>query len=144
LENGVKNRRIRGLLAFNMRPSATIEDMSEVMEGGRKLDLNSWGNKVGFMLIPLKLRLESNPVSYLRSAKAIMDRKKLSLQPHAGYYFVKLLMLLLGMKTTSRILRRTFGHLSFGVSNMVGPREEISLFDYPLTYLAPTVTGIHG
>ena len=38
-----------------------------------------WGNKIGFMFIPFTIALQNDhPLDYLRGAKAIADRKKLS------------------------------------------------------------------
>lgn len=57
-----------------------------------------WGNSIGFVLIPLWLKPEVDIFEYIRRAKTIMYRKKLSLEPLFSYVLLKLTVEVFGFK----------------------------------------------
>ncbi|KAL8049465.1 hypothetical protein ABFX02_06G022200 [Erythranthe guttata] len=135
-----RNIRLRAGIAFNLRPSPSIKDLIEVMDEKKELK-GMWGNLVGLVLIPLTIALEDDPLAYIRRAKSIMDRKKLSLGPNFIFMLLKLLINLFGTKAALLVTRAVFTKTTVGFSNVVGPQEEIKLFGHPLSYISPTVSG---
>ncbi|KAG6389828.1 hypothetical protein SASPL_151302 [Salvia splendens] len=92
-----RNLRLRSAVVFNLRQSPTIEDLAEMME---KEELNGmWGNFIGIVLLPFTIKMEDDPLAYIRRAKATMDRKKRSLGHKLAFVVMKLTMFLFGIKS---------------------------------------------
>lgn len=61
-----------------------------------------WGNKFGFLVLPAYYHKSgSDPLEYLRRAKAMIDQKKSSLESFFSYKFGYLVMSILGAKVNS-------------------------------------------
>uniref|UniRef100_A0A7N0UFV7 Diacylglycerol O-acyltransferase n=1 Tax=Kalanchoe fedtschenkoi TaxID=63787 RepID=A0A7N0UFV7_KALFE len=120
------NIRLRAAVFFN-----GMENMKE------KGSLARWGNQIGYVVYPLKAAIRSNPVEYVYSVKANMDRKKASLESRFSYFLIKILVKLFGIKAVN-LPRNT----SVYFSNMIGPREEVSMFGYPISYIATSCHGV--
>ncbi|KAL6541510.1 hypothetical protein OROGR_010996 [Orobanche gracilis] len=135
-----KNLRIRSACVFNLRPCAKIEDLAEMMEK-EKLLKGMWGNLVGIVVLPLTIDISDDPLTYIRRAKAAMDKKKLSLGHKCAFRVMKLMMLIFGNKIAAGVSARVFRNTTLTFSNVVGPQEEINVFGHPLAYIAPSVFG---
>ncbi|KAL1197124.1 Wax ester synthase/diacylglycerol acyltransferase 1 [Cardamine amara subsp. amara] len=125
--------RIRGAVAVNLRPATKIEDLANMMAKGSKC---RWGNFVSAVIFPLWIKSENDPLKYLRRAKAMMDRKKVSLEAFIFYGIMKYTLKILGGKAVQAIGDRIFGHTTMTISNVKGPDEEISVFGHPISYIA--------
>lgn len=67
-----------------------------------------WGNKFGMILLPIYCqKAGADPLQYLKSAKAIIDRKKQSIEAHFSYKTGDLVMSLFGPKV-NMILEMSF------------------------------------
>ncbi|KAG2700728.1 hypothetical protein I3843_06G010300 [Carya illinoinensis] len=73
-----KGIHLRTVILVNLRKSAGIQDMADMMAKGSKI---RWGNLIGYMFLPFTIALQDDPLDYVRKAKAAIDRKKLSLEP---------------------------------------------------------------
>lgn len=66
------------------------------------MDCNSgakWGNKFGVILLPVYYhRGDSDPLEFVRRAKAMIDTKKLSLEAAFSYKLMDLIISFLGPK----------------------------------------------
>ncbi|CAM8994360.1 unnamed protein product [Rhodiola kirilowii] len=126
--------------------------------------LTKWGNKIGYALYPFNATMRRNPLEYVHQAKAVMDRKKASLESKFTYYFGMLLLKIIGVKVSGTKCLMDFQSRKFTsstkpdcaaklqalgfptsptfyFSSMMGPKEEISLFGYPIDYIASTCYG---
>ncbi|KAL0299676.1 UNVERIFIED_CONTAM: O-acyltransferase WSD1 [Sesamum radiatum] len=135
-----RHLRLRSAVIFNLRPTPAIEDLAEIMEKEKELN-GLWGNLVAVVLLPMTIALQDDPLKYVRRAKATMDRKKLSLESKVVFTGLKLLIKLFGIKAAAAVTSAVFRNTTFGISNVAGPLEEISLFGHPLCYIAPSVHG---
>lgn len=72
--------------------------------------MGQWGNKIGYVLLPFTIGLKSNPLDYVKEAKAVIDRKKASLEPLYTYFVLYVVLKLFGMKVCMRPHTR-FKHL---------------------------------
>ncbi|XP_012852049.1 PREDICTED: O-acyltransferase WSD1-like [Erythranthe guttata] len=113
-------------MTYNLRPSPTVE-------------VNI--NLVAFVLVPLTIYLQKDPLDHIGRSKATMDRKKLSLQPNCVFMILKLIIKLFGTKVAAKITSRIFYSTTVAVSNVMGPQKDIVLYGHPLSYIAPTVSG---
>ncbi|CDY44626.1 BnaC04g06360D [Brassica napus] len=107
--------------------------MADMMTKGSKC---RWGNFIGLVVFPLWIRCEDDPLEYVRRAKAIMDKKKISLEPLISYGILKLIMKIFGEKVVEAIAKRMFGHTTMTFSNVLGPDEDINFFNHPMCYVA--------
>ncbi|KAL8049464.1 hypothetical protein ABFX02_06G022100 [Erythranthe guttata] len=119
-------------MTYNLRPSPTIEELIEVMDGKKELT-GMWGNLVAFILVPLTIYLQKDPLDHIRRSKATMDRKKLSLQPNCVFMILKLIIKLFGTKVAVKITSRIFYNATVAVSNVMGPQKDIVLYGHPLS-----------
>ncbi|XP_024006119.1 O-acyltransferase WSD1 isoform X2 [Eutrema salsugineum] len=130
---------LRGVVFFNLRSNKKIEDLAEMMA---KRSTSRWGNSIGYVMIPLWMRPENDIFEYIRRAKTIMDRKKLSLEPLFSYVLLKLTVEVFGFRALRNLAMRIFGRSTIILSNVVGPSEEISLFEHHISYVAASIYGI--
>lgn len=72
-----------------MNMSGMNQDISDFIMNNKG---TRWGNKFGTLLLPVYYhRNDSDPLQYLKRAKVMIDRKKLSLEGYFSYkvgYFV--------------------------------------------------------
>ncbi|KAF8379706.1 hypothetical protein HHK36_029150 [Tetracentron sinense] len=133
-----KNICLRSTLLINMRPSAGIQDLADMM----KKDTDAkWGNWIGYVLLPFTIALRDDPLDYVHEAKVTIDRKKLSLESVFTFSSAELFLRLFGIKTAAAISHKILSHTTMSFSNVVGPLEEIGFYGHPMAYLAPTVYG---
>ena len=72
-----------------------VQKLVEMMEKGSKA---KWGNRIGYVLLPLTIALRNNPLDYVQKAKATMDRKKASLEALYVHSMAKSIPNLFGTK----------------------------------------------
>ncbi|KAF9623065.1 hypothetical protein IFM89_036201 [Coptis chinensis] len=129
-----------GLAMVNIRQQPGLQDLSDLMKNE---SLSRWGNQFGFILLPLYHHKDiDDPLQYMRRAKAMLDRKKLSLEAHFSYRIGKLVMSLLGPKVAALLNYRVICNTSFTISNVVGPQEELMFAENPITYLRVNSTSL--
>ncbi|KAG7644134.1 O-acyltransferase WSD1 C-terminal, partial [Arabidopsis suecica] len=130
---------LRGTLAVNLRPYTKIEDLADMMTKGAKY---AWGNFVGVVRFPLWVRSEADSLEYVRRARATMDRKILSLEAFNFYGVIKFTMNFFGEKVVQAVSKRLYDHTTLTYSSVMGPNEDISIFDHPILYVAASaLTG---
>ncbi|KAK6143574.1 hypothetical protein DH2020_023922 [Rehmannia glutinosa] len=70
--------RMTGVAMVNLRSQAGLQDMSKLMNSNSG---SQWGNKFGMLLLPVYYhRGGSDPIQFVKRAKAMIDKKKLSLE----------------------------------------------------------------
>ncbi|KAM7467700.1 hypothetical protein LguiB_015262 [Lonicera macranthoides] len=132
--------RVRALLLVNIRPTTGIEALAEMMEKESKI---RWGNKFGYVIIPLNIAsTQDDPLNYIRQAKAIVDRKKLSFEALFTFLTNELLVKFFGVQAAAVLAHNVILNTTLCFSNVVGPREEISFYGHPIAYIAPSVYGL--
>ncbi|KAK4273895.1 hypothetical protein QN277_017202 [Acacia crassicarpa] len=136
--NELKDVRLRAAILFNVRPSAEIQELADMMAEKSKV---KWGNWIGYIILPFALTLQHDPLKYVRQAKSIIDRKKHSLEAICTFGCAKMALKLFGMNVAAAITHRILYNTTLTFSNVVGPVEEISFCGHPVTFLAPTVYG---
>lgn len=73
-----------------------LQDLSKLVNSNSG---TRWGNQVGMFLLPVYYhRRGSDPIHYVKKAKNMIDKKKLSLEASYSYKVGKLIMSLFGAK----------------------------------------------
>ncbi|KAI3786936.1 hypothetical protein L1987_41025 [Smallanthus sonchifolius] len=129
------NMRFRATTIFNLRSTTSINDFTDTDTDG------TWGNKIGYSLLPFNIRPNKDPLDYVRDANASMKRKKASLEPMFTYYFTKLVHMLFGAKVAVKLIRKVLYNTTLLFSNVPGPQEEITMFGHRVAYIAPSCYG---
>ncbi|KAL6001677.1 hypothetical protein ACLOJK_007417 [Asimina triloba] len=102
-----------------------------------------WGNQMGYMALPVYLHKGiEDPLEYLKRAKDMLDKKKLSLEGHCSYKLGALVMSLFGPKVASLVNYRIMVNTTFAISNVVGPEEEIMFAGNPIAYLRTSSSSL--
>ncbi|KAH7526063.1 hypothetical protein JRO89_XSUnG0067800 [Xanthoceras sorbifolium] len=83
-----------------------------------------------------------NPLDYLKRAKAMIDRKKQSLEAHFSYNIGDFLMSWFGPKVACMLNYRIVCNTSFTISNVIGPLEEITVAGVPVTYVRANTSSL--
>lgn len=73
----------------------SIQVLAEMMEKESKV---RWGNLIGYVLLPITIALPDDPLDYVRKAKAIVDKKKLSFEALCSYSVGRFVLELFGLK----------------------------------------------
>ncbi|KAK1399439.1 O-acyltransferase WSD1-like [Heracleum sosnowskyi] len=132
------NIRLRSTMAFNIRPYPGTLPLAEMMKNEAKV---RWGNPVSVVIIPITIALLDDPLDYVRKAKAVVDRKKLSFEAISTYSLGRFALKLFGHKLPVAVTYRVASNTTMTFSNIVGPQEEISFYGHHLSYIAPSAYG---
>nr|POE80538.1 o-acyltransferase wsd1 [Quercus suber] len=133
-----KKIRLRSTLLINLRPTAGIQALSDMMEKDTEA---KWGNWIGYVLLPFTIGLREDPLDYVRQAKATIDRKKHSFEAIFTFSVAELVLKIFGIKKASALSHSIMTRTTMCFSNLVGPLEEIGYYGHPMAYLAPTSYG---
>ncbi|KAI3932615.1 hypothetical protein MKW98_012586 [Papaver atlanticum] len=133
---------ITGIAMVNLREQPGLQDMSNLVKSSSVTSW--WGNKFAFLLLPIypHKNVGNDALQYVKNAKDMLDKKKLSLEAHFTYAISKLAMSLLGPKVTYFLNNRVFCNTSFTISNVVGPQKEIMLGGNPITSFRATSSSL--
>ncbi|KAF5802968.1 putative transferase [Helianthus annuus] len=144
------NMRFRATFFFNLRAATRINvSMQPCMcPGGSFLTdftdtdaFGTWGNKIGYSLLPFDIRFKKDPLDYVRDANSIVKQKKASLEPLFTYFFTKLFIMLFGIKAAGKLNHKVFYNTTLWFSNVPGPQEKITFFGHEVEYIAPSCYG---
>nr|GEU46415.1 O-acyltransferase WSD1-like [Tanacetum cinerariifolium] len=130
-----QNIHLRATFSFNLRASTMVDPFTNTTKDG------TWGNKTGYVLFPLHIKHERDPLDYVRKAHALMQRKKESLEPLFTSLVSNLFLKLFGFKITGKLTHRVISNTTLAYSNVPGPQEEISCLGHEIAYFAPNVYG---
>lgn len=126
---------LTGLAMVNLRK---IPGLQEVSDSKAK-----WGNKFGAMLLPVYYhKAGADPLNYLKRSKAMLDRKKQSLEAPFSYFIGDFVMSCFGPKVASWLNYRIMCNTTFTISNVIGPTEEIAFEGNLVTSLRVNSSGL--
>ncbi|XP_061354419.1 wax ester synthase/diacylglycerol acyltransferase 3-like isoform X2 [Gastrolobium bilobum] len=125
---------------FSLEHMKTVKRAVHNAEISNLMTSNSgarWGNKFGMILLPIYYHRSdsSDSLEYLKRTKAMIDRKKQSLEAHFSYKVGDFVMSTLGPKFASLLNYRILCNTTFTISNVIGPQEEIMIGGNPITFL---------
>ncbi|KAF9679238.1 hypothetical protein SADUNF_Sadunf07G0119100 [Salix dunnii] len=130
------------LVLLNTRVFAGYKSIEEMVKPNAELP---WGNHFAFLNITLpKLRDAGaeNPLQFVFKARQIIKRKRMS--SFAVYLTAKYLQLVSkfrGAQGASKYIHGTMMNTSMGITNVIGPIEQMALASHPVKGLYFVVTG---
>ncbi|PKA61227.1 O-acyltransferase WSD1 [Apostasia shenzhenica] len=133
-----KNLRIKSIMFVNIRPSTGIHELAKMMKKGSGAE---WGNRIGYILLPLPVMKCDDPLEYVRKGEAIAERKKNSWGAKFIYTSCSLIVKTLGLKAAILPFYKAVSNTTLAMSNLVGPTEEVGFCGSPLVYIATSVYG---
>ncbi|GER44836.1 O-acyltransferase WSD1 [Striga asiatica] len=132
--------RITGVGMVNLRPQAGLQDLSKLMDSKSGI---RWGNKFGMLLLPIYYHKGgSDPIQFVRRAKAMIDKKKLSLEAPFSYKVGDLVMSIFGAKIACLLNYRIVCNTTFTISNVIGPQEKITMVGNPVKHIRVTSSSL--
>ncbi|XP_059068923.1 wax ester synthase/diacylglycerol acyltransferase 2-like [Cryptomeria japonica] len=127
--------RVTGILFMNTRALSGLNDIKYMLK------LNSrapWGNRIGMLQIPMPVANAESPLDFVRRAKQIIDRKKMSLE----VFLTRRLLSYLGRRASARGMYNTLANTTLALSNMIGPTDKIAINQIPVKSISFSVSGI--
>ncbi|KAL9664538.1 hypothetical protein QQ045_019942 [Rhodiola kirilowii] len=130
LKNGTT---LTGIAFANLRKQTGVLELTELIDGKSG---KQWGNRFGLLILPVFYHKSgSNPLDYVKRAKAMIDWKKNSFEPQLSYIIGHLVMKIFGIKFASMLNYRILCNTTFTMTNVVGPKEEITIAGNKVTYM---------
>ncbi|KAL9250230.1 Wax ester synthase/diacylglycerol acyltransferase 11-like protein [Drosera capensis] len=136
-----KKIRLRANVAVNVREAVGIQDLADMMDKGSKC---KWGNVTSCIVIPLHVAMEKDPLEYVRKAKLVINKKKLSFDAKVTYYLILFGQKLLGLTLGARLMYGVASNATLMFSSVVGPAEEIDFCGHRVAYITPTARTAQG
>lgn len=126
----MKNSKLTALCLINTRALAGLQNIAEMLKPEAQVP---WGNHFGFLplRVPIGGKLE-RPLEFVRKAKRDLDRHKKSLGVFITARIMTCLGRLKGPQAISRSLYNIISNTTMGISNMIGPMEEIAIVGKPI------------
>ncbi|XP_057845428.2 wax ester synthase/diacylglycerol acyltransferase 11 [Cryptomeria japonica] len=131
----MKKSRVTGLVAINTRVLSGLKDIKEMMKPESEAP---WGNRFGLLHIPISTANVESPLDFVRRAKKIIDRKKMSRE---GFITGRLLSYL-GREASAKCFYKTMTNATLTVSNLTGPMEKMALNEIPVKNMFFSVSGL--
>ncbi|KAL0672615.1 hypothetical protein Bca4012_000595 [Brassica carinata] len=100
-----------------------------------------WGNYVSFIILPLHIGLQTDPLVYLKLSKATMARKKHSYHAALVYFIINIVLKVFGTKAAATLFNQPVKNATTCLSNVIGPMDEISFRGNPIAYIALSSYG---
>ncbi|KAH9312489.1 hypothetical protein KI387_027524, partial [Taxus chinensis] len=127
--------RVTGLVTMNTR---TISGLKSIQEMLKPNSGTPWGNRFGLLQIPIPMADMESPLDYVRKAKQIIDRKKLSLE----VFLTSRLLGLPGRQASAACFYKTLANTTLAITNMVGPMEKAAMNRIPVKSFFFSISGL--
>ncbi|KAK1320554.1 hypothetical protein QJS10_CPA03g00810 [Acorus calamus] len=104
-----------------------------------------WGNRFGFLHISISTRDgpdKDDPLKIISKVKRLIKRKKSSLGVFLTGQLLETMRRFLGPEVTARYVHSTMKNTSMAISNLIGPKEKMSLADHPIRSFHFMVVGV--
>ncbi|KAH9312487.1 hypothetical protein KI387_027522 [Taxus chinensis] len=131
----MSNLRVTGLVTMNTRAISGQKSIEEMLKPNSE---TPWGNRFGLLQIPIPMTDMKNPVDYVRKAKQIIDRKKLSVE----VFVTSRLLGFVGRQASAACFYKTLANTTLVISNMVGPKEKVAMNRIPIKSFYFSISGL--
>ncbi|XP_016544111.2 wax ester synthase/diacylglycerol acyltransferase 4-like [Capsicum annuum] len=135
------NGKCTALVLFNTRAIGGYKSVSDMVKPNSEMP---WGNHFTFLPVPLP-QLTSNdsmdPLGFVVKARSIIKRQRNSASVFLTSRLLEILRKVEGPEATAKYIHATLKHTSMGITNLIGPLEEMSLANHPIKGLYFVVAG---
>ncbi|KAK1321549.1 hypothetical protein QJS10_CPA03g00808 [Acorus calamus] len=104
-----------------------------------------WGNQFGFIhvSVPTRNGLDNNdPLKIISKVKRLIKRKKRSLGVFLTGQLLETMRRFRGPEVAAQYIHSTLKNTSMTISNLIGPKEKMSLADHPVRNFHFMVVGV--
>ncbi|KAK6916430.1 O-acyltransferase WSD1, C-terminal [Dillenia turbinata] len=137
VQEGLK---VTGIAMVNTRQLPGLQELSGMM---RRFSKSRWGNDFGVYLLPVHCNESvATSLDYVKRAKEMIDKKKLSLEALFSHFVLAITTRLFGSKVTSFLYYRLVCNTTFLVSNVAGPQEEIRFAGHIIKFLRVNTSSL--
>ncbi|XP_057832443.2 wax ester synthase/diacylglycerol acyltransferase 11 [Cryptomeria japonica] len=127
--------RVTGIVCMNTRELSGLKDIKDMLKFNSRAP---WGNHFGMLQIPMPVANAESPLDFVRRAKQIIDRKKMSLE----VFLTRRILCSIGRRASASGIYNTLANTTLALSNMIGPTEKIALNQIPVKSISFSVSGI--
>ncbi|XP_061352149.1 wax ester synthase/diacylglycerol acyltransferase 4-like [Gastrolobium bilobum] len=120
------------LVLLNTRKLRAYKPVKEMLDANSEAP---WGNRFHFMHVPIpKLNDASslNPLEFVLEASKKIKRKRNSLAVPGTGMLLALVNRIKGSEAAARYVYKILNNSSLSISHMVGPLEQVALFNHPI------------
>ncbi|KAK1320549.1 hypothetical protein QJS10_CPA03g00815 [Acorus calamus] len=140
--DGSKSAQATALVLLNTRFIHNYKNPKEMAKPDAEFP---WGNRFGFLhvSVPTQDGPEKNdPLKIISKVKRLMNRKKSSLEVFLTAQLLETMRRFRGQEVAARYIHSTLKNTSLSISNLIGPKEKMSLADHPVRSLHFMVVGV--
>ncbi|CAA2998109.1 O-acyltransferase WSD1-like [Olea europaea subsp. europaea] len=129
------------LVLLNTRATVGYKSVSEMIKPNAEMP---WGNRFAFLQVPIPKLTASdlnNPLKFVKKAQQLIKRQRNSASVYLTGQFLDAIRKIRGPEATARCIRNTLKNSSMGISNMIGPVEQMAIANQPVKGLYFAVVG---
>nr|XP_018622808.1 uncharacterized protein LOC104086092 isoform X2 [Nicotiana tomentosiformis] len=135
------NGKCTALVLFNTRAVGGYKSVSEMIKPNSEMP---WGNHFTFLPVSLPKLTSTdslNPLGFVQKARRVIKRQRNSASVFLTGRLLEILRKVEGPETTAKYIHATLKHTSMGITNLIGPLEEMALANHPIKGLYFAVVG---
>ncbi|XP_078438028.1 wax ester synthase/diacylglycerol acyltransferase 11-like isoform X3 [Wolffia australiana] len=142
VDGGTENPTICATMVVNIRGHGSKEVLRSIREKGKI----PWGNKFGFFLLPIRLENTDDPLKFVRTAKCMIDKRKMSFEAIYTQRVGNVLAKIIGREeiNVASLVYKFSQNSSMLLSNIVGPSGPIKLDTNLITNIGVTLSCLPG
>ncbi|KAF8391334.1 hypothetical protein HHK36_023638 [Tetracentron sinense] len=129
------------LVLLNTRAIKSYQSVEEMIKPDSEA---RWGNQFAFLHVSIPKSIDAetaNPLDFIFKAREGIQRKRSSLAVYLTARLLDMIRKFKGLETTAQYMHTTLKNSSMGITNMIGPTEQMSLADHPVGGLYFMVIG---
>ncbi|GLT63748.1 hypothetical protein SLA2020_362870 [Shorea laevis] len=131
------------LVLLNTRMIRSYKSVQEMLRS----DTNApWGNLFALLLVPLpklsETNISSDPLEFIREAHKTIKRKRRSAAVYFMGCFYEIIRKVRGHEAVAKLIYRTIKNSSMGISNIIGPMEEVAFENQTIKGMYFIVVGV--
>ncbi|WCJ38292.1 O-acyltransferase (WSD1-like) family protein [Euphorbia peplus] len=143
MSKGSGKARATSLVLLNTRMFSGYKSVQEMVKPNADLP---WGNNFTFLTVPIPklmngLDQPQDPLEFIWKARKIIQRKRSSASVYLTAKYIQMLKKFRGPEAVSKFLHGTLKYTSMGISNLMGPIEQMTLTYHPITGFHFSVVG---
>eukprot|EP01018_Ginkgo_biloba_P010242 Gb_13460 [translate_table: standard] len=134
----MKSLRVTTLALINTRALSGLQNLEEMMKTETQ---TPWGNRFGYLHVPVPVGKFENTLDFVRRAKRSLDRKKMSLAVFVTSRVLYYLAKFKGAKAFAKYMYNTLANSTLLISHVIGPSEKMAMEGNPVKNFHFWVSG---